>query len=274
MKRLALAPLVIAILFFPIIAHTEKDGAEARRTGAPGNDTCATSGCHDDGTPNSGPGSVTVTTPDRFEPGDTLNLTVTVAETGRSVFGFQVTVKKASNFGNTGRLLLAPNTKFSDAIGDYVTHSKVLESTDSGSWTLKWVAPDTSPGDIIIYAAGIASNGSGTRFGDRVYTTSTTVPVRVGIEDVDPLPAFALDSAYPNPAVSSTTIAFSVERPEPLTLALYDAQGRRVHQESLGTPAAGPHQHVLTPDGLPSGVYFYELSTPTRKVSKPLLVLR
>ncbi|MDZ4699369.1 MAG: choice-of-anchor V domain-containing protein [Rhodothermales bacterium] len=276
MKRrfIALLPLA-AFVLYPLVAHTDKDGAEARRTGAPGNDTCATSGCHDDGTPNSGPGSVTVSasTSGPFAPGDTVEFTVTVAETGLSVFGFQATVKKASNSGNTGRLLLAPNTEYSDAIGDYITHSKVLESNNTGSWTLRWVAPDTNPGDVIIYAAGVASNASGSRFGDKVYTSSTTLPVQVGTEESDTIPGFNLISAYPNPAVSNTTITYSVDRSETMALSVYDARGRRVLQETLGAPTAGAHQHVLGVDGLSSGVYFYEISTPTRKESKPLLII-
>ncbi len=277
MKRLVIALLPLAaFVLYPLVAHTEKDGAEARRTGAPGNDTCATSGCHDDNTPDSGPGSVSVSaaTSGPFAPGDTITFTVTVSEAGSSVFGFQATVKRVSNSGNTGRLLLAPDTEYSDAIGDYVTHSKVLESNNSGSWTLRWVAPDTSPGDVIIYAAGVASNGSGTRFGDHVYTTSTTLPVQVSTEEPDAIPGFALHSAYPNPAVSSTTIAFAVDRSEAMTLSVYDARGRRVHHEALGTPSLGAHQHVLPVVGLTSGIYFYEISTPTRKESKPLLVIR
>jgi Secretion system C-terminal sorting domain/Reeler domain len=277
MKRLIFAFLPLtAFILYPLVAHTEKDGAEARRTGAPGNDTCATSGCHDDGTPDSGPGSVTVTpaTSGSFAPGDTIEFTVTVAENGSSVFGFQATVKKASNSGNTGRLLLAPNTEYSDAIGDYVTHSKVQESNNSGSWVLRWVAPDNNPGDVIIYAAGVASNGSGTRFGDNVYTTSTTLPVQVGTEDPDTIPGFALSRAYPNPATSSTTVPFFVDQSESMALSVYDARGRRVHHEALGTPAVGAHQQVLSVDGLPSGVYFYEISTATRKENKPLLIVR
>ncbi len=277
MKRFVIALLPLAaFVLYPLVAHTEKDGAEAKKTGAPGNGTCATSGCHDDGTPNSGPGSVAVSTSTSgpFAPGDTIEFTVTVAETGLSVFGFQATVKKASNSGNTGRLLLAQNTEYSDAIGDYVTHSKVLESNNSGSWTLRWVAPDTNPGDVIIYAAGVASNASGTRFNDHVYTTSTTLPVQVGTEDPDALPGFAMSRAYPNPATSSTTIPFMVDRSETMALSLYDARGRRVYHEALGTLAVGAHQQVLSVAGLPSGVYFYEISTATRKESKPLLVIR
>jgi hypothetical protein len=275
MKRsFIILPAFVVLVFYPLLARTEKDGAEARRTGAPGNDTCAADGCHDDGTLNGGPGSVRVTATDRFSPGDTVSFTVTVSESGASVFGFQVTVKKLSNHGNTGRLLLAPNTEYSDAIGDYVTHSKVLENSDSGSWTLQWIAPDTNPGDIAIYAAGVASNGSGTRFGDHVYTTSTTVPVLVGVED-DVMPrAFSVEGAYPNPAGSTASIGFTVDRPEPLSVALYDARGRRVRYEELGTPAAGHHRYEMSVASLPAGVYFYELRTPTQADARPLMVLR
>ncbi len=275
MKRRSTAIALLSILvLIPLVAHSDKDGAEARRTGAPGNDTCATSGCHDDGQPDTGPGSITVTTTDRFAPGDTITFTVTVAEAGRSVFGFQATVKKASNFGNTGRLILAPNTEFSDAIGDYITHNKVLENADSGSWEIQWVAPDENPGDIIIYAAGIASDASGSRFGDRVYTTSATVPVQVSVETPETPPTFALATAYPNPAASSTTVAFTVERPEPLTLALYDARGRLVREQALGTPSVGHHQTPIHAGDLPSGTYFYELRSATRRQTKPLVVIR
>ena len=68
-------------------------GPPASRTGAPGEQTCAISGCHTGSTINSGGGALTVTgVPTNYTPNQEVDITVTLIQAGRIRFGFEATV--------------------------------------------------------------------------------------------------------------------------------------------------------------------------------------
>jgi len=62
MKKLAVYLIVGSLPFFMVAFAPERSsaGAPASHTGAPGEQTCATSGCHDDNTVNSGSAVLTI----------------------------------------------------------------------------------------------------------------------------------------------------------------------------------------------------------------------
>lgn len=72
--------------------------------------------------------------------------------------------------------------------------------------------------------------------------------IRITTEDtgttpVDPVPALAADvRAFPNPFNPQTTLRFVNPRPGPVTLAVYDLQGRLVRRLVSGDLAAGEHE--------------------------------
>ena len=93
---------------------------------------------------------------------------------------------------------------------------------------------------------------------------STTTAVGDG-DPATPTPrAMALHAPVPNPFNPRTTIAFDLPRDGAVTLALFDARGRRVRTLVEGARAAGTHRVLW--DGLDdggravsSGVYFVRL---------------
>ena len=71
----------------------------------------------------------------------------------------------------------------------------------------------------------------------------------------------------PNPLHRSTLFAFDLPRAAPVTLAIYDAGGRRVELLAAGEAPAGRHQlrwAAARADGssVPAGLYFARFSTP------------
>lgn len=268
-------PLVL-ILIIPPNALTNSKGAPAARTGGPGDQalSCSASGCHDEAQDNSGNGSITVLTPTRFEPGETVEFTIRVAQSGAQRFGFQATVRRASTFGVTGTIQLADGTEFSDALGDYITHSDAKQGDGNAEWTFQWTAPDSDIGDIIIYASGVAGNANGNRFGDRVYTVNSTLPIQVSVDDESVPNNFTVQQAYPNPFTNNTTVTYSIDFPEPVRLALYDALGRLVHSSDEGILPAGTHEILIDAENLPTGTYFYEIQTPTARKTKSIVKVR
>lgn len=77
------------------------------------------------------------------------------------------------------------------------------------------------------------------------------------------LPVFAQlpVRVYPNPTSENLTVAFALERSEPVRIQLADALGRTVATISSARIAAGAHELVWPAQGLAAGVYFVVLTT-------------
>ncbi len=274
--------LTAALVLYPLAALSNLGGALPSRTGAPlpgggfeltcGNGTT----CHNDFAVDSGPGRLTIDGPDHYGPGAVLDLTLRVEQNDKVLFGFEMTVKDAdSEHVGTLELIDPTTTKFATATNtNYVTHSR--QGNLQNAWTVRWIAPDQDVGPVTVYAAGNAADGGGTRTGDHVYTASKTLTFATGtaVEETPARRAFTLERAYPNPFSGQTTVGYTLRRAAPVTLALYDALGRRVRLLDLGTQAAGPHQVRLDAEGLPAGLYLYELRTPDAREARPLMRLK
>lgn len=92
-------------------------------------------------------------------------------------------------------------------------------------------------------------------------------------------PAAAMLAAYPNPFNPWTTLSFVVPTAGHATLAIYDAQGRRVATLVDEPLAAGVHRRDWTGCDaagrrLPSGVYFCRLATPDGAGAEKLVMLQ
>jgi len=87
---------------------------------------------------------------------------------------------------------------------------------------------------------------------------------------------FELLQNYPNPFNSSTTIAFSLSKPQEVKLCVFNAIGQKIatllNGELLPT---GRHTYNFNAANLPTGIYFYQLTLPQSgiiKTGKMLLV--
>ncbi len=163
-------------------AHGFSSGPPAGHTGAPGELTCATSGCHQ-GSLNGGPGRLTITAPSVYEPGETYQITVrqTATESSRRRWGFQLTAltvsnRKAGDLNNTNNLAVVLDDDGPGFNRQYIEHTlngTFAGQTSQASWTFEWTAPDTDAGPVIFYAAGNQANNDGTNNGDQIYTVMT-----------------------------------------------------------------------------------------------------
>jgi hypothetical protein len=84
---------------------------------------------------------------------------------------------------------------------------------------------------------------------------------------------------YPNPFSEETTITFHIPRRQFVTLSIYNIQGKLVKRFKSDYTDAGEHTVVWNATNfrespVASGVYIYELATPTRILRKKLIVLQ
>ena len=84
---------------------------------------------------------------------------------------------------------------------------------------------------------------------------------------------------YPNPVLTSATIGFSLDRPGPVRLVIFDDQGRVLRRLINGIRGAGRQRIVW--DGLdgaggvvPSGSYFYRLDAGSKSATRKLIILK
>jgi hypothetical protein len=147
------------------------DGA----TGAPGEFTCAD--CH--GNLNVGDGTMTVTAPTSYAPGDTIDVSLKVEQEGQVRWGFELTVLDAADLP-VGDIIVTEPTRTQLSIGG-VTFRQYLKHTalgtdlgtpdESPGWSFKWASPAVDPGPVTFYIAGNAANGDGSSSGDFIYTS-------------------------------------------------------------------------------------------------------
>jgi len=86
--------------------------------------------------------------------------------------------------------------------------------------------------------------------------------------------SYKLHQNYPNPFNPSTTIRFSLPQRSRVTLKVFDPVGREVATLVDGVKDAGEHSVVWNAARVPSGVYFYHLTTPTFSQTKPMEVIK
>lgn len=178
--------LASATLLLVTKAYTSSEGPPEEVTGAPGELTCAQSGCHDSFELNSGTGSVTITgVPSQYEPGAAYDLVVTVAREEQVRGGFQLTAKKpdGTRAGDLP-LITGAGTRYPRDFDPPITGPQYIEHRaardgSSVSWNVQWIAPAAGSGTSTLYVAGNSANGDFDSTSDRIYTNSYAIPEAV-----------------------------------------------------------------------------------------------
>lgn len=83
---------------------------------------------------------------------------------------------------------------------------------------------------------------------------------------------FTLEQNHPNPFSSSTTITFSLEKGDDVTLKIYNQQGILVETLASGNLQAGDHTCLWESNGHAKGLYFYALSVGGQTEVKKMIV--
>jgi hypothetical protein len=129
----------------------------------------------------------------------------------------------------------------------------------------EYVDRTSIPGSTYWYCIGAAAND-----GERMSEV-----VSIGV----PAPAMTLHQNYPNPFKSATTVSFVLRDKAPVTLSVYDVEGRLVRV--LADEALGEGYTERIWDGrdsnnrlVSSGVYFYRLSVGDRMLTKKMVLIR
>lgn len=276
-RKTLLILVAIASVFIWNNARTNSAQPPAGHTGAPGQPTCATAGCHG-GTPNFNPsilkiGTVPFTALNNgYNPGQEYNITVT-NEQSSAVYGFSLSVVD-ENGNQAGNISLSnPNLTSLSASGgiQYVGH---LSASGSNAWTFKWEAPSSDVGPVTFYAASNASNGDGTVSGSNIFTSSKTVTTSGIVNSV-----FEVKNSlngvevYPNPATEFIRFTFDAPESGTLQYQLFDLSGKVVQQsvEEIYRNTFVEREIHLNND-IPAGLYMLKLKLNDKYASHKVVV--
>ncbi len=260
------------ILYLALLGNLP--GAPAGVTGAPGEDSCGRSGCHD--TPsNFGAASINLRLDNNasvYIPGNTHTLTVSIdnpQEAARN--GFEIVALDAQN-NNIGEWMPAGEyLRTKSANGrDYVTHSE--DGSILTTWNIDWQAPSSNAGRVTFYVAVNDANDNLARTGDDIYTTSARFNAQM-TSSIKAISNLENISVFPNPVQTQINIDVNLTAATNLSGTLINSTGQTIaplfHQNlSLGTS----NLSIPFPTNAPRGYYFLKLEDSKGGVkSVPLL---
>ena len=147
-------------------------------TGAPGEDTCWTAGCHmtDSGTLFADSDAVSINFPDgaTYKPGLPQMLRLEIDDPMGVVFGFQLSARDDAN-GQAGNLASLDNSTSVNTAGgvQYLGHN--ITPKTEGMFDFEWTPPSTDGGMVTMYVAADADNGNQGRTGSRIHLKAINV---------------------------------------------------------------------------------------------------
>jgi hypothetical protein len=186
-KILKIGVLSVSLLALSVVTIKSKsNGLYSAYTGAPSGSNCTT--CH--GTyslQTSGTNHNKISLKGNFTgsgyiPDSTYKITVTYKETGKSVFGFQLTALQDQNVSyptpaGTFTSKDSRTAAFTQLIGSstrgYIEHTSTgtnKVATDSVSWVFEWKAPSSNMGNIKMHLVLNVTNNNGSDNDDYIYT--------------------------------------------------------------------------------------------------------
>lgn len=270
----------IPLLIFCVVCAGQlasySSGPPPGNSGAPGNNTCASAGCHNSFPLNSGNGDLTISTniPEAgFLPGERYTVTVRMKEDSRTIFGFQTLPYGESAQQGVGTIQLTDTerTRTITASGNtYAEQTKTGSSAaDSAVWSFDWIAPQEATGDVTLYTAAIAANGNGNRQGDRVYTTSLRVSENP-TASLEELREIATGTLFPNPFSDQIHLAIELSEPTPIHWTVVSIDGRMISFGETST-LSGTWNKSIDLSAVPAGLYSLEVRTQSGRWTEKIL---
>jgi hypothetical protein len=199
------------------------------------------------------------------------NPSVIFAGTGggiyRSTDSGSTFTRMSTTINYTKDVLIDPSNPNRIWVGTY--SQGVYQSTDGGT---TWTAMNTGLGGMCVNRLGVNPNSCLFAGTDGSATYRWSLAVGVGDEQTAPLAVPAL-YAMPNPVQTGASIHYSVTGTEPISITIYDLQGRVV-----GTLDAeqgpGDHEAWWSAEGVTPGVYFMRLVSGSEIQTGRLVVAR
>jgi hypothetical protein len=233
-------------------------------TGAPGESTCAKSGCHAGG---SFTGTTTVTgIPDSILPNTTYAITLT--NTSNAVkSGFQITSLSSTN-AMTGTFTAATgvNIGSQNSTGRKYARQSAPKTLTAGttSWTFDWKSPASQPDPkVTFYFASLCGNGDGQKSGDNVLVSTKEVSLLTPTATKEAEVASWLFFEANNAA---KTLQINLLQSQKGKLQIFDLQGKPMQNANLSS------MNTLNINELSSGIYVVKIVAGGKTFTKKMYI--
>jgi photosystem II stability/assembly factor-like uncharacterized protein len=201
------------------------------------------------------------------------------AQTGWTISGVDTTtvVRKTTNGGTNWTQLSViygyiNSIKFiNQSIGYLLSYNKLYRTTNGGN-TWKFIPISNS---LRIFSMDIIDPNTGWLCGDNSLIIKLINGSAIFVNsETEMNPGFQLYQNYPNPFNSSTSIRFTIKFQSHTSLKVYDIQGREVAVLVNQSLTPNTYSIKFNYENLPSGIYFYTLTTNAKTITKKLLLLK
>jgi len=127
---------------------------------------------------------------------------------------------------------------------------------------------------ILLVVSDVPINEPDTGFVNGDYEVMLSYDRPPGVKDEEYLPLeFSLEQNYPNPFNPGTTIKYSLPSEQYVTLKVYNSLGEVVKVLADEIKERGEHYLDFNPEGLSSGIYFYQLVSRDFTETKKMLMI-
>lgn len=114
----------------------------------------------------------------------------------------------------------------------------------------------------------------GTYQESRIYSTNNGGSTSVNNNTAITASEFSLSQNYPNPFNPVTIIKYNVPSREHITMKVYNGIGKEIIELVNEAKAEGKHEIKFDASNLPSGVYYYKLTTGSFSETKKMLLIK
>jgi hypothetical protein len=158
--------------------------------------------------------------------------------------------------------------------GDIVVNVPVANEWTTLEWDLSNEAWRGTPWDRAVIIMDIPG-GSGDGSDDFIWFLDDFAYLAHPVSNENSGERFlaSLHQNYPNPVNSATSITFSMSSPGHAVVEVFDVLGRRVATLVDDTLLAGRHETSFVASDLPTGTYFYRLTTENQVRTRKLTVI-
>lgn len=289
-KTTILVCLVASVfLFANYTVKYKTSGAHPGSTGAPGELTCAQTGCHTDAqiVPNAVSNNTLVFSgvDSTYIPGATYIVTVQAKGTGTtSKFGFEIVALKNADSTNIGQFAITDigtirtqilNHTIGSDIRFSVTHKTAgtpALSANFTKWTFEWTAPATNVGNITFWYAVNCTNNNGQNTGDQINLHKFEIKPNASVSILEKTNEAHFKAFYNN---ERKEIAFSykLNAEKTIRVVLTDQQGKEIISTEAKVKSEGRHKDkLIIGSEIKGGVYFVQFQADNSSFAEKIIV--
>lgn len=113
------------------------------------------------------------------------------------------------------------------------------------------------------------ASGASVRLGDKPYYAPDPVPNTSGV--AENVQQFVVIGAYPNPTNDKVTFQMYADHAMPITMEVFDLQGRKVFSDQVSTIHTGVNYAQIDISNLENGTYQFVITSGLSKVTKSII---